>query len=131
MKNIFLILFSLCSFNLFSQDWIQVSSNERMGVSNYFKEEYVSHEDYIVTIWGKEIFNEFKYKEKSYVDSYFLSLYQFDLENTKYRIISQVFYNSVGEKIYSAPFPDNPWKFIPPDSIGESQLRFVKSLISN
>ena len=83
--------------------------------------------DGIVKTWVKVIFKTATWRKKGYINSYMLSLMEFDLSGKKIKILARATFQSNGSVIFSKEYPYAEREVIYPESVLDGIFKKVKS----
>ncbi len=109
-------------------EWLYVTKGEDNKV--YILSECVSKQGNEIKVWTKWVYTKpHKYDGKIYTDFYYKHLAIWDTQSNKYKNLYNVYYS--GSKVIdSYTFEEEEWKYIIPDTIGESIMQMTAKLFN-
>lgn len=131
-RTITLFILFFTYLNCYSQEWELVATGNN-GDKYYMKREKVNSYGY-PKVWIKTTYKSTYYysgnKKIPITNATSMTLREFDCSNREIRSISFVIYSSKGTVMESYDFDFPEWHNVTPESVGEAQLNFVCTYIS-
>lgn len=131
-RTITLFLLFFTYLNCYSQDWELVATGNN-GDKYYMKREKVNSYGN-PKVWTKTTHKSTYYysgnKKIPITNATSMTLAEYDCSEKADKLISIVIYNSKGTVMNSFNFDFHEWQNVTPESIGEAQLNFVCTYIS-
>ena len=131
-RTITLFILFFTYLNCYSQEWELVSSANN-GNKYYMKREKVNSYGY-PKVWTKTTYKSTYYysgnKKIPITNATSMTLVEYDCSEKANKLISIVIYNSKGTVMNSYNFEYSEWQNVTPESVGEAQLNFVCTYIS-
>lgn len=131
-RTITLFLLFFTYLNCYSQDWELVATGNN-GDKYYMKREKVNSYGN-PKVWTKTTHKSTYYysgnKKIPITNATSMTLVEYDCSEKADKLISIVIYNSKGTVMNSLNFDFPEWRNVTPESIGEAQLNFVCTYIS-
>lgn len=131
-RTITLFILFFTYLNCYSQDWELVATGNN-GDKYYMKREKVNSYGN-PKVWTKTTHKSTYYysgnKKIPITNATSMTLVEYDCSEKADKLISIVIYNSKGTVMNSLNFDFPEWRNVTPESIGEAQLNFVCTYIS-
>ena len=131
-RTITLFLLFFTYLNCYSQEWELVATGNN-GDKYYMKREKVNSYGY-PKVWIKTTYKSTYYysgnKKIPITNATSMTLAEYDCSEKANKLISIVIYNSKGTVMDSHNLEYSEWDNVTPESIGEAQLNFVCTYIS-
>jgi hypothetical protein len=130
----FLVLFLIVSTVIGSSDWMEYYTDNDGTIWSYKKVNIDKGKGkYIVQVWEKRVYSD-KNREEQILDrtkdglstegwdklSEGKGLVEIDCKKLKMRVLSVINYDTDGKVLSSDSFDENKWKYIIPDTLGET-----------